>query len=507
MKLKTTSLICSLIFGIHLSFGQKLDKNQLDALSAEQFPIALQELREFLSIPNDAHYPDHVDKNVEFCDELFKKRGFKNVILTTGGPPLMLASRNVKNAKRTVLFYIQVDGQPVDTSKWEQESPYTPVVKMSDSQGKWKTLDWEKVKEGTEDDWRIFARSASDAKGPINMFLAAIDIIDSKHWKPNYDIKVIMDFEEELGSPHLPGAVKKYKDELKADMFVILDGPRHISNQPTLTFGARGISTITLKTFGPRVPQHSGHYGNYVPNPALTMSKLLASMKDDHGRVIIPGYYDGIEIDDKTKEILRNVPDDENAIRKKIGIAAIDKVSDNYQESIQYPSLNIRGLSSAWVGKKVRTIIPDEAIAEIDVRTVPESDPEKLIQSIKKHIETQGFHFVDEKPTEEERAKYTKLISFDYKTSYRAFRTDFNTEIGQWLYKAMKRAFDQEPVRIRIAGGSIPISPFVTTLGIPAVSVPTVNSDNNQHSPNENLRLGNFKDGIKTCLAILTERF
>ena len=289
-------------------------------------------------------------------------------------------------------------------------------------------------------------------------------------------------------------------------MFVIFDGPMHITNQPTLTFGARGISTITLKVFGPVFPQHSGHYGNWVPNPAVRLSQLIASMKDADGRVTIPGYYDGISISDDVKEVLKSIPDDEAYLNAKIGIAAGDKVAGNYQESLQYPSLNVRGMQSGWVGSEKRTIIPSSAVAEIDVRLVVESVPERLINLIRNHIVTQGFLLLDRKPTSEERAKYPRICQFSYKTSYLAFRTEFDSEVGQWLNKAMVKAFGKSPIRIRTAGGSIPISPFVNQLGIPAVSVPTVNRDNNQHSPNENIRVGNYIDGIKTIYSILTEK-
>ena len=247
--------------------------------------------------------------------------------------------------------------------------------------------------------------------------------------------------------------------------------------------------------------------GNYVPNPAVRLAQLIASMKDREGRVTIPGFYDGVTLSDEVRAILAEVPDDEPAIRADIGIAEADGVAPTYQESIQYPSLNVRGLASAWIGDKVRTIIPPDATAEIDVRLVPEVDPERLIALILTHIEEQGYHVVHggRKPTEAERQTYARLASFRYSVSYQAFRTPYDSRVGLWLDRAMRRAFGVQPVRKRMSGGSIPISPFVTTLGIPAVTVPTVNADNNQHSPNENLRIGNYVDGIRTFLAILTE--
>jgi acetylornithine deacetylase/succinyl-diaminopimelate desuccinylase-like protein len=337
------------------------------------------------------------------------------------------------------------------------------------------------------------------------MFLAALDAVRSAHYEPGFNLKVIMDFEEELGSPQIAEAVKRYQKQLSADLLIIFDGPRHITNRPTMTFGARGISTITLTVYGPRLPQHSGHYGNYAPNPALRLSKLLASMKDDTGRVTIPGFYDGIELNSETRQILSMVPDDEEMIRRSLGIAEIDRVGSTYQEAIQYPSLNIRGLGAGWIGDEVRTVIPANATAEIDVRTVVESDPQKLIQLIKDHVVQQGYHLSEGEPTEEERKRFSKIASFEGRVEYQAFRTPFQSEAGLWLERALIRAFGWTPVKIRTSGGSIPISPFVNTLGIPAITIPTVNRDNNQHSPNENLRVGNYYEGVKTFIAILTE--
>ncbi len=478
----------------------------LDKISEKYAVQSFKEFYELLSLPNDAHFPQDLEKNIQWCESAFAKRGFATLRLNTPTVPLLLAERKVKNAKKTVLIYIQIDGQPVNPAQWAQESPWKPTLKAKGVHGNWLPIPYERLYEGYNPDWRIFARSTSDAKGPAMALIASLDALNELKAEPNYNMKVIMDFEEELGSPNLPAAVTQYKSELAADMLIIYDGPRHISNQPTLSFGARGICEITLTTFGPRTPMHSGNYGNYTPNPALRLSKLLASMKDDDGRVTIPGFYDGVVLSEEDRNILKQVPDDENEIKKFLGIAEPDKIGNNFQESLQYPSLNIRGLDALFIGKEVRTLIPATATAEIDIRLVPTSDAQRLMGLVKKHIQDQGYYLVDKEPTEEERMKYSKIASFQSSFSYGAFQTPFNSETGIWLNKAMIRAFGKEPIKIRTMGGSIPISPFVTTLGIPAVSVPTVNPDNNQHAENENIRVGNYVEAVKTFLAVMLEK-
>lgn len=496
------SLLFSFLFTFPLlaQSAQQLDKWAAEA-TLESFPM----LQEVLSIPNDGMRLPEIEKNVQWCERNFAERGFTTQRIQTPKAPLLLAEKKYPSAKQTVLVYLQLDGQPVDPSKWNQENPYIPVLKKQNTAGEWEAISWDAI-QNYEDDWRVFARSASDAKGPVVMFLKAMDVLLREKIQPNFNLKVIMDFEEELGSPHLPDAVKANRKLLAADQLIIFDGPMHRSGKPTLSFGARGIATLQLTTYGPIAPQHSGHFGNYVPNPALRMAKLLASMKDDSGKVTIPGYYDGIQIDNQTKKILKAFPHDKEHFMKTLQIGEVDQVGPNYQESIQYPSLNIRGLQSGWINEKARTIIPAWARAEIDVRLVLESDPKRLIQLIQKHVENQGYYVVDREPTAEERTQYPRVATLSSEISYQSFRTDLDTKVGKWLRKALVRGFEQDPIRVRMSGGSIPISPFVNTLDIPAVAVPTVNRDNNQHSPNENIRLGNYRNGVKTLLAILTEK-
>ena len=505
MKKTILTLIFALIFTV--SYSQGKYKNKAFKVGIE----SIDEFREFLSIPNDANYKDEMEPLINWGIEKFKYFDFEVKRLETDGLPLLLASKIVSEESKTLLIYLQFDGQPVDNSKWNQEDPYKAELKTLRN-GKYEKTDWRILDKLTsnninEKDIRIFARSASDAKGPIMMILNAFKIMKQDNLNLNYNLKIIMDFEEEKSSPNLADAVKKYATSLKSDALLIFDGPKHPSNLPTLTFGARGISDITLITYGPIVPQHSGHFGNYAPNPVFRMSEILSSMKDKNGRVTINGFYDGITLDEETIKVLNQVPDDEKGMRETMQFKTPDNVGSSYQESIQYPSLNVRGIESGWVREEVRTIVPSECIAEIDVRLVLESDPVRLHELIKDHIRSLGYVVMDRVPSKEERLEHDKIVTFKSSFDYEAFRTDIDSDIGKWLVNSLRKTFNTNPVLKRTSGGSVPISPFVNTLNIPAVTVPTVNQDNNQHSPNENIKISNYISGIETYLGILLEVF
>ncbi len=471
---------------------------------------SLPEYVRFLSLPNDAGIDGQLEPNLQWLEREFGRRGFKTERLPNAGIDLLLASYAAKDAgAETVLFYGHVDGQAVDESKWILSPPFTPVygTMRVDEAGSVRYAAASLPVRPDTGDVRLFGRSSSDAKAPIMMFLVAWDQLLAEGKRPNYNVKFIFDSMEEASSPDLPGAVTTHRAALAADHLIILDGPVHLSNQPTLVGGARGIASATLKVYGPRLPQHSGHYGNYAPNPALRLAQLLGSMKDQQGRVTIPGYYDGIELDAATRELMAGVPDDAATIRQAIGFSQPDGVGENLQAALQYPSLNIRGLSSGWTGSEARTIVPADATAELDLRLVKESDGDRLLGLVRQHIEDQGFRLIpgDREPTDRERADYPRLASFSGRKSYDAFRTDLNGSTGSWLQRGLTHTFGAPPVLIRTMGGSVPISPFVNILDVPAVVLPLVNPDNNQHSPNENILLRNYFRGVESLYGILAE--
>lgn len=460
-------------------------------------------LRDLLAFPNDAQYPDAIARNIDWIVRSLQTRRFSTRLLESPAQPFVFAELPAGPGAPVILFYMHFDGQPVTPSEWRQPDPYEAVLKEKKDSG-WAIIPWEKLQAGYDPDWRIFARSSSDDKGPLAMFLAALDRLGEAGIKPAYHIKLLLDSEEEKGSPNLPAMVENYQDLLQADQLLILDGPRHVSNAPTLLFGCRGVAEVDLEVFGPRADLHSGHYGNYAPNPAFELAALLASMKDSLGRILVPGFYDGIHPDAATRRLLRAVPDDKKVINRLIGIARETDPSQSYQEGLQYPSLNILNLYSGRPEAGTRNIVPRNAEAVLDIRLVPESDPARLSGLLEDFIRSKGFHVLPGRaPTEAERLQYPRLVSYRFRLSSLAFVTEPGTAPARWLSSVLQRVFRRDPVQIRMSGGTVPISHFIQALRLPAVIIPTVNPDNNQHGPDENLRLGNYFEGIDLLTELL----
>ena len=323
--------------------------------------------------------------------------------------------------------------------------------------------------------------------------------------RPTSNVKVILDGEEEARSPGLAATMGRYREKYRADLMLVLDSPLHASGKPTLSFGARGNLVFQLTTFGPKFALHSGHYGNWAPNPAWDLTRLLASMKNAEGRVLVPGFYDDVPpLSSEERRVLGAVPDRPEDLMRFFGIGRTEQVGGNLQEALQYPSLNIRGLESGGTGDQARTIIPDRATAEIDVRLVKETDPERMLQRVLTHIRSEGFHvLMNSEPDDQTRARYPRIVRISRVESTKAFRTDMALPESQALIRTLERVWGEAPIRNRTMGGSVPIDFFIQALDMPAIILPVVNFDNNQHSHDENLRLQNLWDAIVSFAATL----
>ena len=503
----SAAVLIGLLVGHGALAGQGSElKARLDRhVGAHQREI-VNELVDLLSIPNVASDTEHIRQNVVALEALLVKRGLQTEVLETSGNPLVFGELKTPGATRTLLVYIHYDGQPVNPPEWKQAGPFTPVLRQGRMEDDAPEVPGFRTLDTFRPDWRLYARSASDDKGPIVAFLTAVDALKVLGVRPTSNIKLILDGEEEAGSPSLVPAIERHRHKLGADVMFILDGPEHPSGRPTLVFGARGSLGIELTVYGPKMPLHSGHYGNWVPNPAMRLAQLLATFKDDTGRVLVEGFYNGIEpVAGSERQMLDEVPDDPQALMALFGIAQPERPNLLLQDALQLPTFNVRGLSSAFVGGSARTIIPDRAVAAIDVRLVAETPAGEMLDKITRHIERQGYHIVTADPDDATRAAHSKIVKLSSRgDGTNAYRTSPGLPLSEEVSEALYRMHGVRPVGIRTSGGTVPIAPFIDALGFPAISVPTVNFDNNQHGENENVTLGQIFRAVTTIAALLT---
>ena len=467
----------------------------------------LPEFIDYLKIPNVMRQSaKDMQRNAAWTVAAFKRHGFVAQELEDGETPMVFAELSGgPKASKTILFYAHMDGQAVTAAEWDQPDPFSPTLKARKADGTFQTLPLETLTGANPDpELRLFARSAADDKAPIMMLMAAAEALKANKKTPAINIKILIDSHEEGGPPTLKDVVTRNADLLRADAIVMLDGPMHATNKPTIVFGHRGGGGFTLTVFGARSELHSGHYGNYAPNPVFGLATLIASMKDADGRVRIPGFYDGAEATPAMKQAFASVPDDEPALRARIGIAQNEKVGASYQEAINLPSLNITAISAADIDKP-RTIIPAQASASFDARTVPGTPSARQVALVRKWVEDQGYHLVDGAPTEEDRRTYPRLAAVTGGGGGRALMTPLDSPLGEWAHKALLAEFHEEPVRIPMMGGSVPTAPLADGLKVPILLIPLVNNDNNQHAPNENLRIGNYFEGARTLYSLFLQ--
>ncbi|HKP32265.1 MAG TPA: M20/M25/M40 family metallo-hydrolase [Chitinophagaceae bacterium] len=448
----------------------------------------LDEFVSFLSIPNVSADTPNIHKNAAFIVQMMRNRGIQNVQLLDGisqrVAPVVYGEVKSAGAKQTIVFYAHYDGQPVNPAQWMAGfSPFVPKYQND----------------------RIYARGSSDDKGGVAAILNAYEAIVKTGMKPTVNIKFFFEGEEEVGSPKLGEILEKNNELLQSDAWIICDGPVHQSGKKQIVFGVRGDAHLDLTVYGPKRPLHSGHYGNWAPNPALMLAKLLASMKDESGRVTVNGFYDDVTpLSEAELKALKDVPSADEQMKNELGLAAIEMPGKSLSESINLPSLNINGMQSGNVGKMASNQIPTFANAVMDLRLVLGNDWKKQQQKVIDHIKLQGFTVIDHEPTDAERNKYAKLIKvIAGENSYNAQRTSMNLPIAKSIIEAVRSTTSEQVVLQPTLGGSLPLIVIENYLHAKTITVPIANHDNNQHAENENIKLANFWSGIETMAALM----
>ncbi|MCX7605520.1 MAG: M20/M25/M40 family metallo-hydrolase [Bryobacteraceae bacterium] len=459
---------------------------------------------EFLSIPNTAGDKAGLRRNAEFIAALYREAGAAaEIVDVEGSAPAVYAELPAPGAQRTLLVYAHYDGQPVVPERWAGHAPFEPVLRTAPVEAGGRLLPLEQPRYDRE--WRLFARSASDDKVSVFALWAALMALRDAGIRPASHLKFLFEGEEEQGSPNLRRLLARLGDRLRGDVWLICDGSVHPSRAQRIVLGARGVATVDITVYGARRGLHSGHYGNWAPNPAMQLARLLASMTDGEGRVLVKGFYDDVvPLSEAEKRALAEIPPADEELRRELGIAATQPFGGLLRESIYQPSLNVRGLESGGTGERASNEVPAVARASLDLRLVKGVDGRRQAERVIAHIREQGFHVIEGRgPDDAERLRYAKIARVDVRPGYNALRTPLDLPIVAEIVRTARAV--RQPVYVEPSfGGSLPLVWFEEATRTPLVIVPISNHDDSQHTHNENIRLGNLWDGIELYAALLS---
>ena len=478
------------------------------AQAARQWRIAHEqaivgEFVSLLSIPNIATDRPNIQRNAELIQKMMEKRGIASQLISVSGSnPVVFGEIKTPGATRTIVFYAHYDGQPLDPKEWAAP-PFEPTLRTGQLEKDGQVIPLPPSGRPFDPEWRLYARSAGDDKASIIAILTAIDAIRAAGVKTNSNLKFAFEGEEEAGSPNLERTLAANRDLFRGDLWLMCDGPVHQTRRPLLAFGARTVVQVNITVYGPSHELHSGHYGNWAPNPALMLAKLLASMKDDNGRVVVDQFYEGIEpLSETEKRALGEAPDVDPALIEEFGLGSTEGAPRKLAELITLPSLNIRGMASSRTGAQASNVIPATATATLDIRLVKGMDPRKTAERVIEHIRKQGFFVVNTLPDRQTRMAHAKVALVEAKGDEPATRTPMDLAISQEVIRTVE-SVRGPAVKLPNMGGGLPLTSVERPLGARTIVVPIANHDDNQHTFNENLRIQNLWDGIELMAALL----
>ncbi|MDH3207809.1 MAG: M20/M25/M40 family metallo-hydrolase [Gemmatimonadota bacterium] len=471
----------------------------------------LRDFAELLSYPNRAFTPEIREAALYIRDEMRAAGVDTRLVEIEGASPLVLGVLEVPGATRTLGIYVHYDGQPVDPNNWTHD-PFEPTLYSAAMEYGGGPIDMPDAGEPVDPEWRLYARSAGDDKAPIAAILPVLQAFQGEGITPTSNLIFMFDGEEEAGSRNLGAYMERERAVLdQVDIWLFFDGPAHASGRPQLTFGVRGSFGMEVTVYGATRNLHSGHYGNWAPDTGNVMAHLLASMKDEDGHVTIDGWYDTFDpIGPEERAALEAMPDWDAELKRELGLAWTEGEPETLPERLLVPALNVRGLTSGNTGALARNVIPNEAVAALGIRMVKGNTVAQLRALIVDHIRGQGFHVVDEDPDMETRLRYPRIAKVTGGAGGSiASRTSMADPLAQSVMAAASnaadRAFGEGALVVAPGmGGTLPLYLFTDVAGKPAVVVPVANHDNNQHAPDENLRVANLWYAIDLYASLMT---
>lgn len=438
----------------------------------DRFKDELFELLKIPSISADSKYKKDVKEAATFLENQLKSIGMDEVKLCeTDGNPVIFGKHLKAGAdKPTVLIYGHYDVQPPDPLDLWETAPFEP----------------------TERDGKVYARGASDDKGQAYIHVKAIETWLKSGQDVPVNIKIILEGEEEVGSPNLVPFLKEYKDELACDMVLVSDTAMFAKDTPSITYGLRGLAYMELEVFGPNRDLHSGVYGGAVHNPLNALCEMVAKMKDENGVIQIPGFYDdAINLTEEEREAGRKLPFNEKEWLGAIGVdeGFGEKGYTTLERKASRPTLDMNGMWGGYQGEGAKTVLPAKAGAKISMRLVPNQDPHKIAKLFTEYCESIKPAGVTIKVTDHHGgdAAMTPLDFYGLKAAAQAYND----------------VYGKEPLFAR-EGGSIPIvADFERVLGVNTILMGFGLNSDAIHSPNEHFHLEDFYRGIKTSVRFL----
>jgi acetylornithine deacetylase/succinyl-diaminopimelate desuccinylase-like protein len=477
---------------------------QVRTWRAEHEAEILRELVELLAVPNLSSDSVNIRRNASLLVAMLERRGLSARLLELeGAPPAVFGELRSPGAARTVVFYAHYDGQPVDRARWSRD-PWRPALLDRAQRLGGREIPLPRRGERVDSESRLYSRSASDDKSPIVALLAALDALRALRMAPTVNLKVFLEGEEEAGSPHLRAVLERYAEALEADLWIFADCPVHQTGRAQLVLGARGVLGLEITLYGSLRPLHSGHYGNWAPNPAHQLALLVAALRDAEGRVTIPGFYDDVRAPTPIElAATAALPPVDSQLRWDLGLARTEASGATLPERILQPGLNVRGLEAGRVGELAANAIPTEARASVDFRLVPDQRPARVRELVERHLAAQGYHVVHAEPDHAARRSHPLIVRLEWEDGYPAYRVAPDDPAVLAVARGVAEATGSPPLVVPSSGGSLPLYHFREALGVPLVSVPIVNHDNNQHAADENLRIGNLWMGVEIFAVLL----
>jgi acetylornithine deacetylase/succinyl-diaminopimelate desuccinylase-like protein len=473
----------------------------------EQHEAAIvRELADLVAIPDVARDHQNILKNAAAIRAMLERRGIVARILDNGdAPPAVFGEIRAPGATRTIGLYAHYDGQPVNPPDWATP-PFQPTLRAAPgADGSFGAVQQIPASGRVDPEFRLYGRGAADDKGPLVAMLAAVDALRATGIKPTVNVKFFFDGEEEAGSAHVRAILQRERELLRADVWLFADSPVHPSRRMQVVFGARGDMGVEMTVYGPARALHSGHYGNWAPNPAALLADAISSMRSGDGRILIDHFLDDVPpITATDRAAIRALPVIDEDLKRELLLGGSEANNALLAERILLPAVNLRGMRSGQVGALATNAIPTDATASIDFRLVPNQTPAHVRELVEAHLRARGWFIVHEEPADSVRLAHAKVMRLAWGGGGApAVKTSMDLPVSKAIRSVVSEATGSTVLAVPMMGGSLPIDIFEAELKVPLIIVPTVNHDDNQHAKDENLRVQNLYDGIEIFAALM----